>query len=186
MNYATIKKNDIANGTGVRVSLFVSGCRHRCKNCFNHEAWDFNYGKVFDDSVIEEILCAVNHEYINGLSILGGEPFEPENQDGVLTLLKKFKQKFPNKDVWCYSGFTFDELCDKRNKNYDKIKDILSYTDVLVDGKFVEELKNLSLMFRGSENQNIIDVKKSLKEGQIVLLEGNWYRKMGSNNIYDN
>ena len=186
MNYAAIKKNDIANGTGVRVSLFVSGCRHRCKNCFNSEAWDFNYGKPFDILVIEEILDAIDKKYINGLSILGGEPFEPENQDGLLTLLKMFKQRFPQKDVWCYTGFTFYELCDKNNENADKIKSMLSYIDVLVDGKFVEELKNLSLMFRGSENQNIIDVKKSLKENRVILLDGNWTRKMGSNNIYDN
>lgn len=186
MNYATIKKNDIANGTGVRVSLFVSGCRHRCKNCFNYEAWDFNYGKPFDDSVIEEILCLSDHQYIEGLSVLGGEPFEPENREGLLKLLKLYKKRFPNKNIWCYTGFTFDELCDKNNKNYGLIKDILSHIDVLVDGKFVEELKNLSLMFRGSENQNIIDVKKSLKEERMVLLEGNWTKKMGSNNIYDN
>ena len=181
MNYAVIKKNDIANGVGVRVSLFVSGCRHHCKNCFNKEAWDFNYGKPFTDEVAEEILDALNHDYVDGLSYLGGEPFEPENRAELIKLAKEFHRRFPEKNLWCYTGFTFDELLD----GDESAVELLSCIDVLVDGKFVEELKNLSLLFRGSSNQNIIDVKKSLEEKKVVLLEGTWQRKMGSNNIYE-
>ena len=181
MNYATIKKFDIANGPGVRVSLFVSGCRHRCKNCFNPEAWDFNYGKEFNDKVIDDIINSLSPEHIQGFSLLGGEPLEPENQSGVLKLLKKIKEAFPDKDVWCYSGFTFDELIESS----DIITEILQLIDVLVDGKFVEELKDPSLLFRGSSNQRIIDVKRSMDECKVVLLDGKWSRKMGSTDIYE-
>ena len=186
MNYAALKKTDIANGKGVRVSLFVSGCRHHCKNCFNQEAWDFNYGKKFDSKVIEEIMDALNHDYIDGLSILGGEPFEPENQAGLLMLLKEFRSKYPHKNVWCYSGFTFDDLLGGKAGDAEIINEILLNIDVLVDGKFVEELKDASLLFRGSSNQNIIDVQASLNKGQVILLEGIWKRKMGNNCIYEN
>lgn len=182
MNYAEIKKFDIANGKGVRVSVFVSGCRHHCKNCFNKEAWDFNYGKEFTQDVIDEILDACNHDYIEGLSILGGEPFEPENRKGLLDLLTQFKRKFPEKDVWCYSGFTYKELTDGTKEHANQM---LAKIDILVDGKFIEEKKNLALLFRGSSNQNIIDVKKSLKKGEMVLADGIWERKMGSTSIYD-
>ena len=181
MNYATIKKNDIANGPGIRVSLFVSGCRHRCKNCFNSEAWDFNYGKEFTDIVIGEIITALKPDYVEGISLLGGEPFEPENREGLIKLLEKIRSELPGKNVWCYSGFTFDQLL---NDNH-SAKKLLSLIDVLVDGKFVEELKDLSLIFRGSSNQNIIDVPKSLDAGEMVLLEGTWKRNMGSTNIYE-
>ncbi len=182
MNYATIKKNDIANGPGIRVSLFVSGCRHRCKNCFNSEAWDFNYGKEFTDEVIDEIITSLSPEYVEGLSLLGGEPFEPENQEGLIKLLKKVRNELPNKNVWCYTGFTFEKdlMCGTETT-----KKLLSLIDVLVDGKFVEELKDASLIFRGSSNQNIIDVPESLKCQSTILLKGNWKRKMGSTNIYD-
>lgn len=182
MNYATIKKNDIANGPGIRVSLFVSGCRHRCKNCFNSEAWDFEYGNPFTDKVIDEIITALKPDYVEGLSLLGGEPFEPENQKGLIKLLEKVRNELPNKNVWCYTGFTFEN--DLFNGS-ETSKKMLSKIDVLVDGKFVEELKDPSLIFRGSSNQNIIDVQKSLKQNTMVLLEGNWKRKMGSTNIYD-
>lgn len=182
MNYATIKKNDIANGPGIRVSLFVSGCRHRCKNCFNSEAWDFNYGKEFTDKVIEEIITALKPDYVEGLSLLGGEPFEPENQEGLIKLLEKVRNKLPDKNVWCYTGFTFEK--DLMNGS-ETAKKMLSLIDVLVDGKFVEELKDPSLIFRGSSNQNIIDIPKSLEYKTTVLLEGNWKRKMGSTNIYE-
>ncbi len=182
MNYATIKKNDIANGPGIRVSLFVSGCRHRCKNCFNSEAWDFNYGNEFTDDVINEIIDALKPDYVEGLSLLGGEPFEPENQEGLIKLTDKVKKMLPDKNIWCYTGFKFEN--DLLNGS-DNAKKLLSNIDVLVDGKFVEELKDLSLIFRGSSNQNIIDVKKSLETASTVLLEGNWKRKMGSTNIYD-
>lgn len=182
MNYATIKKFDIANGPGVRVSLFVSGCRHRCKNCFNPEAWDFGYGKEFNNKVIDEIVCALEPEHIQGLSLLGGEPFEPENLSGILNLVKTVREKLPQKDIWCYSGFTFDELTSQNNSS---INEILSLIDVLVDGRFVEEMKDASLLFRGSSNQRIIDVNKSLDKCKVVLLDGNWSRKMGSTNIYE-
>lgn len=175
MNYAEIKKYDIANGTGVRVSLFVSGCRHHCKGCFNSEAWDFSYGKPFTQETADEILEATGKSYITGLSLLGGEPLDPANQDGVLFLLRQFRQRFTDKTVWCYSGYDFDkDLLSLKTGNPETLKEILSYIDVLVDGKFVEELKSLDLRFRGSKNQRIIDVKQSLKQGQTVLLPGKW------------
>ena len=166
MNYATIKKTDVANGPGIRVSLFVSGCRHLCRGCFNSEAWDFAYGKPFDDDTLTEILDALAPEYIEGFSVLGGEPFEPENRETVLNIIRAVKNRYPSMNVWCYSGFTFEEL----QKN-DVSKDILSLIDVLVDGKFEEDKKNLRLSFRGSENQRLIDVKKTLGSGEITLLE---------------
>lgn len=186
MNYAVIKKYDIANGPGVRVSVFVSGCRHHCKNCFNKEAWDFSYGSEFNDSVIDEIIEACSKEYITGLSLLGGEPFEPENQEGMLALCEKFKKKFPHKNIWCYTGFDFEkDLLNYKVGKKETVDKLLKVIDVIVDGKFVEELKDLSLMFRGSSNQRIIDVKKSLNQGGVIWLEGKWQRKMGSGSIYD-
>ena len=183
MNYAVIKKNDIANGPGVRVSLFVSGCRHRCKNCFNAMAWDFRYGEKFTDETADEILKAVSPEYIDGLSLLGGEPFEKENAPELLNLVLAFKEHFPNKNVWCYSGFLFEDLYG--GKQGEAAKKLLEACDVLVDGKFVEELKCESLLFRGSSNQRIIDVKKSVSENRAVLLDGKWERTMGSGDIYE-
>ena len=184
MNYAVIKKNDIANGPGVRVSLFVSGCRHHCKNCFNQEAWDFTYGAPFTEDTIEEILSALDHDYVTGLSFLGGEPFEPENQEGLLSLARRFRERFPEKTLWCYTGFTLEkDLLAGNVGNPDTCRALLSCIDVLVDGKFVEALKDPSLIFRGSSNQNIIDVPSSLKEGKMVLLPGTWKRKMGSGDI---
>ena len=186
MNYATIKKFDIANGPGVRVSLFVSGCRHKCKNCFNSEAWDFSYGEQFTDDTLEELLNAVSKDYIEGFSLLGGEPFEPENQQGVLQILKEIKKRYPQKTIWCYTGFLYDtQLLAGKVGNADTVKEILQNIDVLVDGKFVEELKSLDLLFRGSSNQRIIDVKKSLAENETIWLEGTWQRRMGSGNIYE-
>lgn len=179
MNYAALKKFDIANGPGVRVSLFVSGCRHRCKNCFNSEAWDFSYGKPFTAEVENEILTELGKDYIMGLSLLGGEPFEPENRAALTELLEKSKRKYPEKPVWCYTGFQFEELLKQETA-----KKMLGYIDVLVDGKFVEELKSADLIFRGSSNQRIIDVKKSLETGGVVWLEGIWRREMGSGDIY--
>jgi len=184
MNYAVIKKNDIANGVGVRVSLFVSGCRHHCKNCFNPETWDFNYGKEFTDETIEEIMKALDNDYTEGLSLLGGEPFEPENQQELIKLAKVFKERYPQKNIWCYSGFSFESQL-LRGLVGENAGELLSYIDVLVDGRFVEELKNPALLFRGSANQNIIDVQKSLAENKMVLLEGKWERKMGSGDIYE-
>lgn len=186
MNYAVIKKFDIANGPGVRVSVFVSGCRHFCKNCFNSEAWDFSYGKPFTDEVLEELVNATSPDYINGFSVLGGEPFEPENQDGVLRIVKTIKTKFPQKNIWIYTGFLFDEQLLKGTVgDLDTVTQILKYTDVLVDGKFVEELKSPDLLFRGSSNQRIIDVQKSLIQGETLWLDGKWERRMGSGNIYE-
>lgn len=184
MNYATIKKFDIANGPGVRVSVFVSGCRHKCKNCFNSEAWDFNYGEKFDESVIEEVIEAAGKSYIEGISLLGGEPMESENRGGLTALLKRFKEKYPEKTVWCYTGYVFDEeLLKGKAGDMESVTELLSYIDVLVDGRYVEELKSLALLFRGSSNQRIIDVQKSLKENKTVLLEGKWERTMGSTDI---
>ncbi len=172
MNYATIKYNDIANGTGVRTSLFVSGCTHKCKGCFNSEAWDFNYGKPFDNEVKEQIFKSLESYFIDGLSILGGEPFEPENQTHLYPFLVEFKKRFPNKNVWCYTGYLFDkELLGNSRANISITKDMLSLIDVLVDGRFIEAQKNISLHFRGSENQRIIDVKKSLEKGEVVDYE---------------
>ena len=173
MKYAKIKKCDVANGPGVRVSLFVSGCNHHCKNCFNREAWDFNYGKEFTEDEQNEIIEDLKPEYITGLSLLGGEPFERTNQEGLVPLIKKVKEKYPNKKIWCYTGFTFDnqiigEMIKKEGRK--TTKEMLENIDYIVDGKFVEELKDPKLRFRGSSNQRIIDLKKSLRENRIV----NW------------
>ena len=165
MYYGNIKKTDIANGRGVRVSLFVSGCRHHCKGCFNPETWSFTYGEEYTSETEKEILNALKSDYIEGLSLLGGEPFEPENQPELLNLLKKVRVEFPQKTVWCYSGYTFEELSGLTPSPSftDITKEMLSLIDVLVDGEFVLEKKNISLQFRGSENQRILDVKKSLE-----------------------
>ena len=169
MNYADIKKIDVANGEGVRVSVFVSGCNHHCKGCFNECAWDFNYGKEFSEKEEQQIIDYMNHDYISGLSLLGGEPLEPRNQEGLLPLVKKVKEKFPNKDIWCYTGFDFEkDVVEKMAKNNETTRELLKYIDIIVDGKFEEDKKNLKLQFRGSSNQKIVDVKKSLQTGQIV------------------
>ncbi len=179
MHFGNIKKNDIANGEGVRVSLFVSGCRNRCKNCFNPETWSFTYGKEFTLEVEQEILDALNHSWINGLTILGGEPFEVENQKDLVEFVKKVKSKFPNKSIWMYSGYLFDEdIINPNGKVHCEVTDeIINNIDVLVDGKFIEELKNLSLKFRGSTNQRIILVQESLKLKEVVLSPLNAYKE---------
>lgn len=175
MNYADIKKYDIANGVGVRVSLFVSGCRHHCKGCFNSEAWDFSYGKPFTDETIDEIMSAVNKDYIRGLSLLGGEPLDPDNRSEVLRLLQVFRARFPEKTVWCYSGYFFDtELLPQIDAGDATLLQLLELVDVLVDGRFVEAQKDLDLRFRGSSNQRILDVPRSLQQRCPVLLPGNW------------
>ena len=169
MNYADIKKIDVANGEGVRVSVFVSGCNHHCKGCFNQCAWDFNYGKKFTEKEEQQIIDYMNHDYISGLSLLGGEPLEPKNQEGLLPLVKKVKEKFPNKNIWCYTGFDFEkDVVGKMVKNNETTRELLKYIDIIVDGKFEEDKKDLKLQFRGSSNQKIVDVKKSLQTGQIV------------------
>lgn len=171
MNYATIKNCDIANGPGVRVSLFVSGCTHRCPGCFNEVAWDFNYGEPFTQETIDSILKMLRPAYIRGLTLLGGEPFEPQNQGAIVELLRQIKKEMPEKSIWAFSGYLFDK--DILSGRLGDTTEYLSYLDVLVDGPFVEAKKNLSLRFRGSENQRLIDVKKSLTTGEIVLWDDN-------------
>ena len=169
MNYADIKRIDVANGEGVRVSVFVSGCNHHCKGCFNECAWDFNYGNEFTEKQEEEVLKDLNHDYISGLTLLGGEPLEPVNQAGLLPLVKKVKEKFPDKNIWCYTGFDYEkDVVGKMAKQSETTKELLNYIDVIVDGKFEEEKKDLKLKFRGSSNQRILDVKESLKENKPV------------------
>ena len=170
MNYGEIKKTDIANGEGVRESLFVSGCTHHCEGCFNKETWNFSFGKPFTEETQDEILKALSPDFINGLTLLGGEPFEPQNQRVLVELLKKVKEQYPDKSIWCYSGYLFDEELLKESRARCEVTDeMLSMIDVLVDGEFKQELKNITLKFRGSENQRIIDVKKSLATETIVL-----------------
>jgi len=161
MKYNKIRKMDIANGPGVRISVFFQGCSFHCKGCFNSETWDFLGGKDFTDEEINTVIDLAKEDYITGLSVLGGEPMHPDNIEGTTKLVKKFKEVYPNKTVWAWSGFLFDE--------YLKDKEILKYLDVLVDGQFVEELKNPNLKWRGSSNQRVIDVASSLKKKKIVL-----------------
>ncbi len=170
MNYATIKKRDVANGTGVRVSLFVSGCTHHCKGCFNAEAWDFNYGEPFTEAVADEIIKALEPSYIKGFSLLGGEPFEPCNQRVLVGLLERIRATYPDKTVWCYTGYDLEaDILAHCLGDADITDRMLRNIDVLVDGKFIEEKKDLSLRFRGSSNQRIIDVPESLRTNSIIL-----------------
>ncbi len=172
MNYASLKKTDVANGPGIRVSLFVSGCTHACKGCFNAVAWDFQYGQPFTDETMKEILDALAPEYIRGFSVLGGEPMEPQNTDTVLEIIRKVKQSYPQKDVWCYTGYEYEKDLLAREAAGDRnMTELLELIDVLVDGEFIEEKKNLRLAFRGSENQRLIDLKKTRLAGQVACLE---------------
>ena len=172
MNYATIKPRDIANGPGVRVSLFVSGCTHRCPGCFNEEAWDFDYGQPFDQSTIDEILGLLQPDYVQGLTLLGGEPFDPRNQPAIVELLRQIKAKYPNKSIWAFTGYLFDrDILPGRLGESAITREYLSYLDVLVDGPFIQARKNLTLRFRGSDNQRLIDVPATLKRGEVVLWE---------------
>ena len=172
MNYATIKNCDIANGPGVRVSLFVSGCTHRCPGCFNEVAWDFDYGQPFNQGVIDLILSMLKPPHIKGLTILGGEPFEPQNQGPIVELLRQVKAKYPEKSIWAFSGYLFDkDILPGKLGDPAVTKEFLSYLEVLVDGRFVMEKKDLSLRFRGSSNQRIIHVPSSLERGEVVLWE---------------
>ena len=157
MNYGNIKKYDIADGPGVRVSLFVSGCRHHCKGCFNSETWDFNFGQLYTSDTEAEILEALKPDYIQGLTLLGGEPFEPENQVELVKLLKKIRETYPNKDIWSYTGYIYDRDLQKGGRAFTEVtEEMLSYIDVLVDGPFIEAERDLTLVFRGSRNQRII------------------------------
>ena len=170
MNYGNIKECDIANGPGVRVSLFVSGCRHHCKGCFNAETWDFGYGKPFTEETGREILRLLEPSYIQGFTVLGGEPFEPENQPGLLELSRRIRAAYPEKSIWSFTGYLFDrDILAKKLGPWEVTQELLSYLDVLVDGPFVASLKNLNLRFRGSSNQRLIDVPASLKTGAVVL-----------------
>ncbi len=172
MHYATIKWYDIANGEGVRISLFVSGCTHRCKNCFNQVAWDFSYGQPFDEEIQDKIVKELGSSYIAGLSLLGGEPFEPQNQVALLPFVRRVRETYPNKSIWCYTGFVLDEKkgeLQEKSKNVVQTKELLSLIDVLVDGAYIEELKDIRLKFRGSSNQRVLDLKRTLADGEIRL-----------------
>ncbi len=175
MNYSSIKKFDIANGEGVRTSLFVSGCRNRCKNCFNPETWSFEYGQPFTDEVKNDIFDSMKNSSVRGITVLGGEPMEPENQVEILPLLREFKEKFPDKTVWLYTGNLYEELMGLRGeffKHLDITAELLSYVDILVDGRFIEEEKSIGLRFRGSKNQRVIDMNKTRASGQVVIWDG--------------
>ena len=172
MNYATIKWTDIANGEGVRVSLFVSGCTHHCKNCFNEVAWDFAYGEPFTQEVEDEILKALSSDFIAGISLLGGEPLEPQNQEALYPFIKRLRETYPKKTVWCYTGFVLDEkngVLKESRKNTPYTQKLIALFDVLVDGAYVEELKDIRLKFRGSSNQRVINVPETLAKGECVL-----------------
>ena len=173
MHYATLRTHDVANGPGVRVSLFVSGCTHRCHGCFNAEAWDFSYGEPFTDEVADRLIAALAPPYIKGLSLLGGEPFEPTNRAVLAPLVERVKREYPDKTIWCYSGYDFEcDMLAHRIGDAETVDRMLACIDVLVDGKFVESLKSARLRFRGSSNQRIICVRESLDEGRVVLWEG--------------
>ncbi|MGN1167533.1 MAG: anaerobic ribonucleoside-triphosphate reductase activating protein [Lachnospiraceae bacterium] len=168
MNYGTIKECDIADGPGVRVSLFVSGCRHHCKGCFNADTWDFNYGKPYTKETEDEIIRLLAPGYIQGLTLLGGEPFEPENQRELVKLLRRVRETYPDKDIWSYSGYIYDVDMVEGGRAYTEVtKEMLSYLDVLVDGPFVQELKDITLKFRGSKNQRIIRLKNGKDAGRL-------------------
>lgn len=172
MNYAAIKDCDIANGLGVRITLFVSGCNHHCKGCFNQEAWDFDYGQPFTQETIDTIIRMMKPGYIKGLTLLGGEPFDPRNQGAVVELLRQVKMVYPQKTVWAFSGYLFDrDILSGTLGDWNVTREYLSYLDVLVDGPFVEAKKDLMLRFRGSSNQRLIDVPKSLAAGEVILWE---------------
>lgn len=173
MHYGNIKTHDVADGEGVRVTLFVSGCTHHCKGCFQPETWNFDYGSLYNEETQATIIQKLAPSYISGLTLLGGEPFEPENQRVLVGLLREIKEKYPQKNVWAYSGYTFeDELLAEKGRAHCEVTDeMLSYVDVLVDGEFVEEKRNLMLAFRGSENQRIIDVPKSISANTVVEYE---------------
>jgi anaerobic ribonucleoside-triphosphate reductase activating protein len=172
MNYADIKTVDIQDGEGIRVSIYVSGCHFHCKGCHNKEAWDFEFGKKFDETTIDYILELLNHDYIAGLSLLGGEPLEKVNQQGLVPLVKAVKEKYPNKNIWCYTGYDFEkDILGKMYEENDYTRDLINNIDIMVDGEFVEEKKLTDLKFRGSTNQRKIDVKASLKEKKVVTLK---------------
>ena len=172
MNYGTIKLCDVSNGIGVRISLFVSGCTHHCKGCFNEETWDFSYGQEFTPETEALLLAELSKSYISGISVLGGEPFEPENQRVLLPFLRRVRSTLPEKTIWVYSGFTWEELTGNSRARCEVTDELLSLLDVLVDGEFVEARKDISLRFRGSDNQRILDVPNSLSAGEVIFWQG--------------
>lgn len=169
MNYANIKTYSIENGTGVRVSLFVSGCTHHCKDCFNEQAWDFGYGNPFTEETENAVIEALAPDYMAGITLLGGEPMEPVNQRGLLPLLKRIRKELPQKTVWAYTGYVYEDLLEGGRAHCEVTEELLSLCDILVDGPFIAEKKNISLRFRGSENQRIIDLKTTRESGKVVL-----------------
>lgn len=172
MYYGNLKKCDIANGVGVRVTLFVSGCTNHCPDCFQPQTWDFHYGKPFTDDTRAEIFAELDKPYINGLTVLGGEPFEPENQAPLLAFLRRFRTALPGKTVWCYTGFTLEELLGKSGECRactPHTRELLGLIDILVDGRYVEELADITLAFRGSKNQRVLDLPATLTTGEPVL-----------------
>ena len=170
VNYADIKRCDVANGPGIRVSLFVSGCTHHCKECFNPETWDFNYGSPFTENEIEQIIEYMSPDYIKGITILGGEPFEHPNQQGLLPPLRRIRKVYPEKNIWCFSGYDFEkDILGRMVKEWEETEEMLSYIDVLVDGEFMVDKKDLTLVFKGSSNQRTILVQESLRNNEIVL-----------------
>ena len=169
MNYANIKTYSIENGTGVRVSLFVSGCTHHCKDCFNEQAWDFGYGAPFTEDTENAVIEALAPDYMAGITLLGGEPMEPVNQRGLLPLLKRIRKELPQKTVWAYTGYVYEDLLEGGRAHCEVTEELLSLCDSLVDGPFIAEKKNISLRFRGSENQRIIDLKTTRESGKVVL-----------------
>lgn len=172
MNYADIKRCDVANGPGVRVSLFVSGCTHHCKECFNPETWDFNYGEPFTDKEIKLILDYLEPDYIKGFTLLGGEPLEKENQKGLVPLLQRVHETYPEKTIWCFTGYDFErDVCGRMLQEWPETKEVLKYIDVMVDGEFEIDNKDLGLVFKGSSNQRTIMVQESLEKGELVLWE---------------
>lgn len=174
MHYSTIKDCDIANGIGVRITLFVSGCTNHCKNCFQPQTWDFDFGEPFTEETEEKLLEMLKPDYINGLTLLGGEPMEPQNQRALVPFLKRVREVYPNKNVWCFTGFTYEVLkTDGSHPRCEVTDEMLSLIDVLVDGRYVDELKDLTLQFRGSSNQRLIDMVKTRENGEVTLLPNN-------------
>ena len=174
MHYSTIKDCDIANGIGVRITLFVSGCTNHCKNCFQPQTWDFDYGEPFTEETEEKLLEMLKPDYINGLTLLGGEPMETQNQRALVPFLKRVREAYPNKNIWCFTGFTYEILkTDGSHPRCEVTDEMLSLIDVLVDGRYVDELKDLTLQFRGSSNQRLIDMVKTRENGEVTLLPNN-------------
>ena len=169
MHYAEVKYFDVANGPGIRVSLFASGCPHACPGCFNEIAWNYEYGEKYTEEVEEKILKAVSKAEIQGLSLLGGEPLYPANLRALLPLLRKMKERLPKKDIWCYSGYTYEELLSREGEEKKELDELFTYLTVLVDGRFIEAEKDITLLFRGSKNQRLILVEESRRRGEVIL-----------------